>query len=47
MMTFPSAFGLELSALEKWLPDMDLNHDFGCSLGFRSGAFQCFSLPVD
>ena len=27
MKTFHSAFSLQLSALESWLPDMDLNHD--------------------
>jgi hypothetical protein len=27
MKPFLSAFSLQLSALKKWLPDMDLNHD--------------------
>ena len=27
MKPFPSAFSLQPSALRKWLPDMDLNHD--------------------
>jgi hypothetical protein len=27
MRLLPSAFSLQPSALKKWLPDMDLNHD--------------------
>jgi hypothetical protein len=27
MKLFPSAFSLQPSAFENWLPDMDLNHD--------------------
>ena len=30
MSAFPAAFGVLLSAMGGWLPDMDLNHVFQC-----------------